>query len=266
MRPTLLATAIVIILCLAAADRREVKGQTTGTATATITIEAPPILQVMPNALSLKPGGGTAGTGTFTVKLNRPPDAAISIAMDTDSGRPAGARITPSPPTQFTQSTYTSEYTIKTGSGTGTWVITFTASGRISNTGNEASVTITVEAEDEEPATPTVTINDASANEGDALTFTVSLDNAASGGFTVTPNYTDGTATKETDYAENTTAISFTGTANETKTFDVSTTEDTVVEPDETFTVGLTISGASVTITATDTGTARSSMMMWHQS
>ena len=38
------------------------------------------------------------------------------------------------------------------------------------------------------------------------------------------------TATEGTDYTENTSALTFTGTAGETKTFTVSTTEDTVVE------------------------------------
>ena len=102
---------------------------------------------------------------------------------------------------------------------------------------------------------PQLTINDASANEGLALTFTVTLDNEVSGGFTVTPNFTDGTATNTTDYTENTQALSFTGTANETQTFTVSTIQDDVVESDETFTVGLTVSGTTETVTATDTGT-----------
>jgi len=49
-------------------------------------------------------------------------------------------------------------------------------------------------------AIPQLTINDVSANEGLAISFTVTLDQEVSGGFTVTPNYTDGTATKGTDY------------------------------------------------------------------
>ena len=101
-----------------------------------------------------------------------------------------------------------------------------------------------------------VTVGDASANEGDALSFTVTLDKAVEGGLKVTPGFTDVTATKGTDYTENTSeSLTFTGTAGETKTFTVSTTEDAVVEANETFTVGLTVSGTSVTVTATDTGT-----------
>ncbi|MCY4635365.1 MAG: hypothetical protein OXG04_12815 [Acidobacteria bacterium] len=102
---------------------------------------------------------------------------------------------------------------------------------------------------------PTLTIADAAADEGDAITFTVTLSKEVSGGLTVTPSFTDGTATKGTDYTENTAGISFTGTAGEAQTFTVATTEDAAVEADETFTVGLTVTGTSVTITATDTAT-----------
>ena len=105
-----------------------------------------------------------------------------------------------------------------------------------------------------------ITVNDASAEEGDDLTFTVTLSEAVEGGLTVTPGFTDGTAEKGTlsssgDYTENTTALSFTGTRGETQTFTVATTEDAVVEADETFTVDLTVSATNLTVTATDTGT-----------
>ena len=103
--------------------------------------------------------------------------------------------------------------------------------------------------------TPRLTIEDASASEGDAITFTATLDKAVSGGLTVTPSFTGGTATKGTDYTENTTALNFAGTAGETRSFTVETTEDTDVETDETFTVGLAVSGTSATVTATDTAT-----------
>ena len=77
------------------------------------------------------------------------------------------------------------------------------------------------------------------------------------GGLTVTPSFTDVTATEGTDYDENTAGLSFTGNANETQTFTVSTTQDSVVEGSETFTVGLAVSGTTLTgsITSTDTGT-----------
>ena len=100
-----------------------------------------------------------------------------------------------------------------------------------------------------------VTVNDADADEGDDITFTVTLDKAVQGGLTVTPSFTDVSATEGTDYDENTTALSFDGTAGETETFTVSTTEDVYYEADETFTVGLAVSDAPSGVTATDTGT-----------
>ncbi len=108
-----------------------------------------------------------------------------------------------------------------------------------------------------ETAPAAVTIADGSAEEGDDITFTVTLDNAVAGGFTVTPSFTDGTATEGADYTENTAGISFAGTKGETQTFTVATTEDPVVESDETFTVALAVSGTSETVTATSTGTIR---------
>ena len=100
-----------------------------------------------------------------------------------------------------------------------------------------------------------MTIADASAAEGDQITFTVTLDKAVSNGLTVTPSFTDGTATEGTDYTANTAALSFAGTAGETKTFTVATTEDEVVELGETFTVSLAVSGTAKSVTATDTAT-----------
>ena len=116
------------------------------------------------------------------------------------------------------------------------WLAHFSKTGTITNDDNAA-----------------VTIADASADEGDALTFTVSLDAAVSSGFTVTPSFTDGTATQGSDYTENTAALSFAGTAGETQTFSVSTSEDTDIEDNETFTVGLSVSGTADDVTATDT-------------
>ena len=98
-----------------------------------------------------------------------------------------------------------------------------------------------------------MTFADVSGVEGDSKTFTVSTDQDVDGRLKVTPSFTDGTATKGTDYTVNTAALTVTGTAGETRTFTVSTTVDTVVEAAETFTVGLTVSGTSITVTEADT-------------
>ncbi len=89
-----------------------------------------------------------------------------------------------------------------------------------------------------------MTVNDASASEGDGITFTVTLSEAVQGGLTVTPGFTDGTAVEGTDYDENTTALTFTAPRGDADLHGVDTTEDAVLEANETFTVSLTVSNA----------------------
>ena len=113
-----------------------------------------------------------------------------------------------------------------------------------------------------------VTIEDASAEEGEAITFKVTLNKAVAGGLKVTPGFTDVTATKGTDYTENTTALTFAGNAGEEQTFTVSTTEDTATEHHETFTVSLAVTGtpASVTDDATRRrGRSRTTTGRWRR-
>ena len=59
-----------------------------------------------------------------------------------------------------------------------------------------ASDTATGTITDDDGALAEVTIEDVSEAEGDSLTFTVTLDNAVSGGLKVTPSFTDVTATE----------------------------------------------------------------------
>ena len=134
---------------------------------------------------------------------------------------------------------------------------TFTVGLSVSNAPNGITSTDTGTGTINNDDSSTITINDASAEEGKSMTFTVTLSEAVEGGLKVTPSFTDVTTDKSADYKENTAALSFTGTKGETQTFTVATTEDVVVEGDETFTVGLTVSDAptDTTVTATDTGT-----------
>src|SRR5258705_79705 len=81
--------------------------------------------------------------------------------------------------------------------------------------------------------TPTLTIDSVSATEGDALTFTVTLSAIYPGGFMVNYATSDGTAVAgpgSNDYTASNGMLMFTGTAGETKTFTVSTTNDSFVE------------------------------------
>ena len=98
----------------------------------------------------------------------------------------------------------------------------------------------------------------------------MTLSAAVEGGLKVTPGYKDGTAASSgeaADYTQNTTALTFAGTAGEQHSFTVSTTEDTELEANETFTLALTASDAperpsvpqldprSVPVVASDTAT-----------
>lgn len=109
-------------------------------------------------------------------------------------------------------------------------------------------------------ATPTLTIDDVSHNEGNAgtttYTFTVTLANPPNSTVTVDVATADGSATlANSDYASNSTTLSFpVGTT--TQTFDVMVNGDATPEPDETFAVNLTNATAGTTIgKASGTGT-----------
>ena len=203
---------------------------------------------------------------------------ALSFSVVLDNAVPDGFTVTP----VFTDGTATggTDYTANTsalsftGTAGETQIFTVATSEDedveddetltvgLTVSGTEHDVTVggaatgTITNDDTAPVVPaTVTISDASATEGDALTFTVSLDNAVDGGLTVTPSFTDGTATQGEDYSTETMPLDFVGTAGETVLFTVPTTADDDVEGDETFTVGLTVSGTSHPVTATDTAT-----------
>ena len=235
-------------------------------------------------SVSNAPSGVTAtdtGTGTInnddsaTVTINdssATEGSGIEFTVTLNKAVQGGLTVTPSYTNGTTASTdYTANTTAISFSGTANETKTFTVSTTedavleanetftvgltVSNAPSGVTATDTGTGTINNDDSATVTINNASASEGDDITFTVTLDKAVQGGLTVTPSFTDGTAIEGTDYDENTNALSFTGTANETKTFTVSTTEDAILEANETFTVDLSVSGTTLSITATDTGT-----------
>ncbi len=129
---------------------------------------------------------------------------------------------------------------------------------------SDAEVTIT-----DDDTLPTITIADATVAEGGKAEFTVTLDTVS--GRDVTVQWTtgdDGTegakqATADTDYTAQTTAQTLTIAAGSaTGTIEVQTTEDTIAEDAETFTVTLasptnaTIGTSTATGTITDNDTA----------
>ena len=207
-------------------------------------------------------GGVTAAEGdtlTFTVTLDRAVSGGLTVTPSFTDGTATSV-------TDYTENTAALTFAGTAGE-THTFAVatrddevveadeTFTVGLSVSGTTQTVSTSGTVKGTiTDDDGTAVVTIGDASAAEGDTLTFTVTLDKAVQGGLTVTPSFTDGTATEGTDYEESSEALTFAGTASETQTFKVATTEDAVVENDETFTVGLSVASTSAPVTATDTG------------
>ena len=103
----------------------------------------------------------------------------------------------------------------------------------------------------DDDAAPMLSVDDANAEEGDGVEFTVTL--SAASEKTVKVDYAASVETGDTAESSDFTAVSATtltfSAGDTTKTFTVSTDEDTTDEDDETFTVTLTLpSGANATL------------------
>ena len=96
--------------------------------------------------------------------------------------------------------------------------------------------------ESETASVPSLSVDDASATEGDAVEFTVSLSEASGQRVTVDYSTSDGTAESGADYTAASGTLTFEA-GDRTKTVSVETADDTADEEDETFT--LTLSNAS---------------------
>ena len=211
-------------------------------------------------AVSVSDASATEGSSlTFTVALNRAVAGGLTVTPTfTDGTAVEGS--------DYTANTTALSFTGRAGesqtftvSTTADAVVegdeTFTVGLSVSATGLSVTATATGTGTIRDNDSAAVSVSDASVREGSSLTFTVALNRAVAGGLTVTPTFTDGTAVEGSDYTANTTALSFSGRAGESQTFTVATTADAVVEGDETFTVGLSVSGTTLSVTATDTGT-----------
>ena len=86
-----------------------------------------------------------------------------------------------------------------------------------------------------------LSISDASAREGKAIEFAITLDAAVSGGLVATPTVSDLTAVRDLDYAVEIEPIRFEGLAGERRTLSVKTIQDELVEGAETFVVDLEV-------------------------
>lgn len=101
-----------------------------------------------------------------------------------------------------------------------------------------------------------LTIEDATATEGEGLRFTITNTVQVPNPFTVAVNFVDGTATGgDVDYDSDQQTFGFSGAAGEVQNVDVNTRDDNLVEGVETFTVTLASSDPLVDDSATATGT-----------
>lgn len=102
----------------------------------------------------------------------------------------------------------------------------------------------------------TITLTDATATEGGTLRFTSTLDRAVAGGFTVDVSSFSGTSLSGVDFTSLATTLHFTGLAGESVSFTVATSDDSLIEAAENFTVAFgNGSNSRVNITDTATGT-----------
>ena len=156
-----------------------------------------------------------------------------------------------------------------TDEGTGeTFTVTISSplggGGPSPSLGTSKTVTTTITDDDDAPSGITLSASPNSLGEDDgktSITVTATLTGSALPSDTVvTIGALSGTATKDTDYSVNTALASITISANSTSgtdTLEITPTDDTVVEGDETIIVsgttttqvGLTVSSATVTLT-----------------
>ena len=121
--------------------------------------------------------------------------------------------------------------------------------------GTQASASVTVNDDDPPPATPTVRLSASawSASEGDAASLTVNISPQRNAATALGLACAHGTAAAG-DYAACPASVTIPANAA-AHTFTVQTTEDTTVEPDETFTVTLATAPAGVAIGSPATAT-----------
>ena len=236
-----------------------------GSATGTITdddgpVTPPPTLPTLAIKDATVEEGGAAA---FEVTLSEPSDQTVTVAYATADGTalegsdytdtsgtlqfaPGEVMMTISVPTvEDDIEEETETFTVTLGSPSGATIADGTATGTI--TDDDGPVT-------PPPTLPTLSIEDAAANEGDPVEFTVTLTGTRTGNVTVAYATADGSAEAASDYTNTSGTLTFTPT-EDFKTISVPTTEDTTQEQTETFTVTLSAPAGATLQDGTATGT-----------
>ena len=254
-------------------------GDTTATVTVTaadgettrayrVVVKRPaPEVETSTPTLSIAGGSGAEGADTsigFTVTLDEAADDTVTVDYATSDGTATAG-------TDYTSTSGTLTFDVGTTSKTVSVAIaddtedesdeTFTVTlsnasgadlGTATATGTIENRTVVVE------TTPTLSIAGGSGKEGDdsSISFTVTLDEAATGTVTVDYATSDGTADAGDDYTSTSGTLTFdAGTTS--KKISVAISDDSENESDETFTVTLSNASGAVLGTASATGTIR---------
>ena len=204
--------------------------------------------------ITLSNAGGNQDLGLTQTLCDSSPISVTGVDVS-----PATGNIAIGNTIQLTRTITPSNATEQTGiwSSNATGVATVSSNGLVTGV-SEGSTTITYTTNDgsfTDTATITVSlpsssisINNTTVIEGNNAVFTVALDNAVSGGFTVDFATQDDSATAGTDYTANNSTLTFAGTAGETQTITIVTTDDATSESSEQFFVNLTNATNGVTI------------------
>ena len=206
------------------------------------------VAQVTASDATAAESTGAVSTGEFTISLSETNVTGSPIIVGFSLG---GSALNN---TDYTSS-FTSAVSIPNGQietkivitptddqiqeGTETVILTLSA-GTGYVLGAASTRTATVQINDNDQAT--LTISNASLNEDDPdaeMEFDVVLDLAVVGGTIVTYSFINDTAINGTDYTGTNGSLTFTGTANETRTITVPVINDAILENTETFTIQL---------------------------
>ena len=212
------------------------------------------------DAVTVNEGDGTA---EFTVTLDLVSGATVTVDYATSDGTAlAGSDYTAKSgtlsfaPGETSKTIEVSVTDDSLGEGNEDFKVTLSNASNASTGDDEATGTIT------DNETPTLTIADARATEGNAVEFTVTLDPVAATDVTVQYATSDGTATADSnhedgaDYTAPVSGAELTISADQTSgTISIATGNDTVFEANETFTVTLSNSSSNAVLGTQKTAT-----------
>lgn len=229
-----------------------------GSATGTITNDDTATLSISAAAANQTEGDGGTADVIYTISLDNPVEGGFDVAVGTSGSATLTDDFTISGSSVTFGDADTGDKTVTVSINGDTVVednetVTVTL-GDVTNTSAVQDAAITTGASDsttidnDDAATLTITADASPAMEGDSgtqdVTYTVSVDAAVQGGFTVALN-SSGSA-DSSDFSLSGSSVTFAGTAGEMETFTLSVNGDETVELDETATITLgTVSGTS---------------------